>query len=69
MFMVFSIVSAKVINGTKINVILFGSGVQSNLFLNRKVLTAEFASELIALDEPSNLKSGFFLLENIQKLY
>lgn len=43
-------------------VILFGSGVQSNLFLKRNVVTAKFASEFIALDDPSNLKRGFFLL-------
>lgn len=47
----------------KMCVILFGSGVQSNLFLDRKLLTAEFASEFIALEDPSNLKSGFLLLE------
>lgn len=67
MFIVLSIVSANDMNGMKMYVILLGSGVQSSLFLNRKVLTAELASEFIALDDPSNLKRGFFLLKRKNK--
>lgn len=44
-------------------VILFGSGVHNSLLLKRNVLTAELASEFIALNDPSNLKRGFFLLK------
>lgn len=69
MSIAFSIVSAKDINGMKMCVILFGSGVQSSLFLERKVFTVEFASEFIALDDPSNLKRGFFLLERRSEQY